>query len=655
MSSEDVQLLTRVVHSFGGGRREGQERMVDLVAHALDEDEHLVIEAGTGTGKSLGYLVPTMRRAVDDDYRVVVSTASLALQRQIVTKDAPQVNEHLDSKARVALLKGWSNYLCVHRVHGGYPDQDALFDDAPTETGREIIRLREWAEETETGDRDDLIPGVSDRSWNQVSVNTLECIGPSCPMREECFPNLAREKAREAHIVVTNHAMLGIHAATDNAILGEFDALIVDEAHDLTRIIRSQATRRISAPAITYRARKIRRIARISTQELEQCAQTVEDVLDGMEEGLITGRPEALVEALEVLAGSVRDVDRELRHSSSIEAAEKKLATATLADIADFLEMWARNPEETITWVSRSDDSPSYLNCAPLDVSRPIADRLFSEVPAVLTSATLQVGGRFDAIKVDTGLNLAGHTTVTADVGTPFELERQGILYVAAQLPPPQRSGVSDAQLDELIALAKASGGGVLALFSSRKGAEQGAEALRRTLDVPVLMQGEDQLPTLVAEFAADDDACLVGTMSLWQGIDVVGRACRLVTIDRIPFPVPSDPIIAARTRHVARQGRNAFVEVSLNSAALLMSQASGRLLRSSTDRGMIAILDSRVARKSYGSFIMRTLPKLWPTRDREVALASLKRLGTSANPGDCDEAVTDPKQSPSPPHEGEI
>lgn len=650
MSSEDIQLLTQVISSFGGGRREGQERMVNLVAHALDEDEHVVIEAGTGTGKSLGYLVPSMRRAVDSDCRIVVSTASLALQRQIVTKDAPQVNDQLNGQARVALLKGWSNYLCLHKVHGGYPDQDALFDDAPTETGREIIRLREWAEETETGDRDDLIPGVSDRSWNQVSVNTLECVGPSCPMRDECFPNRAREKAREAHIVVTNHAMLGIHAATDNAVLGEFDGLIVDEAHDLTRIIRSQATRRISAPAITYRARKIRRIARINTQELERCADTVEDVLDGLDEGLITVRPEALFEALDVLSGVVRDMERELRQSSTLEPAEKKLAAATLADLTDFVEMWTHNPEDTITWVSRSDDSPSYLNCAPLDVSRSIAERLLSDVPAILTSATLQVGGCFDAITIETGMNLASQTTVTADVGTPFELDRQGILYVAAQLPPPQRSGVSDAQLDELVALAQASGGGVLALFSSRKGAEQGAAALRDALNVPVFAQGEDQLPTLVAEFAADEDACLVGTMSLWQGIDVVGRACRLVTIDRIPFPVPSDPIIAARTRHVARQGRNAFVEVSLNSAALLMSQAAGRLLRSSTDRGMIAILDSRVATKSYGSFIMRTLPKLWPTRHRDIALASLRRLGSCGVMGTDRDATEDPCESSNSP-----
>ncbi|MDO5719138.1 MAG: ATP-dependent DNA helicase [Actinomycetaceae bacterium] len=632
MSSEDLQLLTRVVSRFGGARREGQERMVDLVAHALDENEHVVVQAGTGTGKSLGYLVPAMRRAVEAGYRVVVSTASVALQRQIVTKDAPQVNGQLDTPARVALLKGWSNYLCLHKVHGGYPDQEALFDDAPTEVGREIIRLRTWAEETDTGDRDDLVPGVSDRAWQQVSVNTLECIGPSCPMRDECFPNLAREDAKEAHVVVTNHAMLGIHAATDNAILGDFDALIVDEAHDLTRIIRSQATRRISAPTITYRARKIRRITGVNTQTLEQCAQTVEDILDGLDEGLMAVRPQELVEGLDLLGTQVRNIDREIRHSSTAEAAEKKLAGATLADITDFLEMWNRKPDDTITWISRSEDSPTYVNCAPLDVSRPIADRLLSDVPAVLTSATLQVGGRFDAIVIDTGMNLSDHTTVTADVGTPFDLERQGIVYVAGQLPAPQRSGVSDAQLDELVALAEASGGGVLALFSSRKGAEQGAEALREALDLPVLVQGEDQLSTLVAQFAADEDACLVGTMSLWQGIDVAGRACRLVTIDRIPFPVPSDPIIAARTRHVAKQGRNAFVEISLNSAALLMSQAAGRLLRSSSDRGMIAILDSRVASKSYGSFIMRTLPKLWPTQNRDVALASLRRLRSCHN-----------------------
>lgn len=627
MSADDQKLLNRVVEDFGGQRRPGQERMVEAVGHALDHDEHLVIQAGTGTGKSLGYLVPTMRRASEEGLRVVVSTATLALQRQVFLKDAPQVNDQLQPKARIALLKGWNNYLCLHKVHGGYPEEDTLFDDSPTETGREILRIRQWADETDTGDRDDLVPGVSDRAWSQMSVNTLECMGPSCPMRAECFPQRAREDAREAHLVITNHSMLGIHAATDNEILGDFDAIVVDEAHDLTRIIRSQATRRTSAPALKYRARRISRIARIDTAELDSSATALEAVLDGIDDGLMTVRPEALTEAVTVLDSAVTNCARAITDGSGVEPAEKKIAQATLSEIVDFLQAWHRDPEKTVTWVSRSDDSPSYLNCAPLDVSGPIADHLFAGVPAILTSATLQIGGRFDAAVFDTGLNLTSQETVTEDVGTPFELDRQGILYVAAHLPAPQRSGVSEEQLDELIALAEASGGGMLALFSSKKAAQQGAEALRCALDVPVFAQGDDQLPTLIQSFADDEDACLVGTLSLWQGIDVRGHSCRLVAIDRIPFPVPSDPIVAARTRHVARQGRNAFMEVSLNQAALLLSQAAGRLLRSSDDRGMIAILDSRVAHKSYGAYIMRTLPKLWPTRDRNRALASLRSL----------------------------
>ncbi|MDO5728890.1 MAG: ATP-dependent DNA helicase [Actinomycetaceae bacterium] len=627
MSDDDLKLLNRVVDAFGGDRRPGQERMVEAVGHALDYDEHLVIQAGTGTGKSLGYLVPAMRRAVEDGFRIVVSTATLALQRQVFLKDAPQVNDQMENRARIALLKGWNNYLCVHKVHGGYPDHDVLFDDTPTETGRDIIRLRKWAEETETGDRDDLIPGVSDRAWSQMSVSTLECIGPSCPMRAECFPQRARDEAREAHIVITNHAMLGIHAVTDNQILGDFDALIVDEAHDLTRIIRSQATRRLSSPSIKYRARRIARVASVDTSDLDASATSLDAVLEAMNDGLITLRSDALLEAVAVVESAVTSCARAIADRSGIEAAEKKIAQAALSEVSDFLTAWSRDPEKSVTWVSRSDDSPSFLNCAPLDVSGPIADGLFHDVPVILTSATLQVGGRFDATIFDTGLNLTEQATISHDVGTPFELGRQGILYVAAHLPPPERSGVSSEQLEELIALAQASGGGLLALFSSKKAAQQGADALRQALDVPVFVQGDDQLPSLIQSFAQDEDSCLVGTLSLWQGIDVRGRACRLVAIDRIPFPVPSDPIIAARTRHVARQGRNAFVEVSLNHAALLMSQAAGRLLRSADDRGMIAILDSRMARKSYGDYIMRTLPKLWPTRDREQALASLRTL----------------------------
>ncbi|MGI6785299.1 MAG: ATP-dependent DNA helicase [Gleimia sp.] len=626
--SPDLELLEKVVKSFNGDVREGQRKMVEAVADTLENTKHLLVEAGTGTGKSLGYLVPAMRRAATNGERIVVSTATLALQRQIVTKDAPQVNEVLDEPARVAVLKGWSNYLCLHKAQGGYPE-DSLFDaaDVASETGKEVIRLREWAQETETGDRDDLVPGVSDKAWRQVSVDTLECMGQTCPMRDECFAARARMDADDANIVVTNHSMLGIHAATENPICGEFDGLIIDEAHDLSRIIRNQATKSLSGPIVGYRARRLNRLATVDVGGLESAGEAFEAVLDGLDEGLITVRPESLVEAMQVLDSKIREADSDLEMSPA-EGAEKRMALSALSDLHNFMDAWSRDPEKMITWVSRSDDSgPSYLNCAPLDVAGPIARKLLAETPAILTSATMQLGGSFNAIGYETGIAFSDEEVETVDVGTPFDPPRQGILYIAEHLAPPGRGGVSTEALEELVELAKAAGGGVLALFSSRAAANQGAEALREALDVTVYAQGEDQIGTLVKNFAEDVDSCLVGTLSLWQGIDVRGWACRLVTIDRIPFPVPSDPVVQARTRHVAKQGRNAFREVSLNHAALLLSQGAGRLLRSRDDRGMVAILDSRLATKSYGSYLRKSLPLLWPTNDKVVARESLKRL----------------------------
>ena len=626
---KDIELLSRVIESFGGDVREGQRTMVEAVADALQDDATLLIQAGTGTGKSLGYLVPAMRRGHENDERILVSTATLALQRQILTKDAPQVNGQLDGEVRVAVLKGWRNYLCLQKAQGGYPDE-GLFDEADvaSDTGAEVVRLRAWAEETETGDRDDLVPGVSDRAWQQVSVDTLECLGQTCPMREECFAARARAQAEEAHVVVTNHSMLGIHAATENLVCGEFDALIIDEAHDLARIIRGQATLSLSGAMVNYRARRAARYAQIDTGPLEEAAHSLEAVLDGLDEGLIRTRPEQLLSAMRALDSGIRGALSGLEQST-VTGAERKLALAALNDLSQFMDRWDMDPQAVITWISRNDDARTFLNCAPLDVAGPIASRLLSEKPAILTSATLELGGSFDGIAYETGAAFAGGDLRSENVGSPFDPANQGILYVAAHLPPPSRGGVNSEILDELVDLVKASGGGALALFSSRAAAIEGARVLREQIDQEVFLQGEDQLGTLLQKFSHDVDSCLVGTLSLWQGIDVRGRACRLVTIDRIPFPVPSDPVVQARTAHVAKAGRNAFREVSLNHAALLLSQGAGRLLRSADDRGMVAILDSRIATRSYGSYLMRSLPQMWPTRDGEIARRSLENLRT--------------------------
>ncbi|MDO5060616.1 MAG: ATP-dependent DNA helicase [Actinomycetaceae bacterium] len=636
LDSPELELLGKVVASFQGAARQGQQQMVQTVADTLETDDLTMIQAGTGTGKSFGYLVPVMNRVARTGERVVVSTATLALQRQILEKDAPLVNAQLEKPVSVVALKGWHNYLCLHKLQGGYAEEYSLFSadwigeetaaKPSSKVGKEIIRVREWAEQTETGDRDDLVPGVSEQAWRQVSVPANECLGTTCPLREECFPALARDNAAQANVVVTNHTILGIHATSENKICGDFSALVVDEAHDLVRIVHSQATLQLHVGAALTRLRWVSRLTGADTVPLEKSLRGLEQLLEEYPEGLLRSRADDLQASMRLIDNDLRSLTQAIT-AANVEAAEKKLAHGALQTVTEFLSVWDRPVESTITWVTRRDEDPAVLNCVPLDVAKPIAFNLFSERAVVLTSATLQLGGSFAPIASEVGAYLCTDKPKTVDVGSPFAPEKQGILYVPRHLEPPLRSGLSEAQLAELESLCTASGGGMLGLFSSYRAVQQAAEYLRSKVDFNVLVQGDDQLSNLLHDFRTSASSCLLGTMSLWQGIDIKGQNCRLVVMDRIPFPVPSDPVVQARSDEAARKGMNPFQVVSLNQAALLMAQGAGRLLRSVDDRGMVAVLDSRLATRPYGGFIRRSLPAFWPTVDPQVAVAALERL----------------------------
>lgn len=668
--------LDLAVAALGGVPREGQRRMTEAVAEALRTGEHLMVQAGTGTGKSLGYLVPAVAHAVEAGERVVVSTATLALQRQVLTRDLPIVAEALTPSLgrapKVALLKGWQNYLCVHKIAGGYPPEDSatLFDIEPSagqtpvaadhpedagadrgatsgqRLGAEVVRLRQWAQETDTGDRDDLVPGVSERAWRQVSVTSLECLGQRCPMLAECFPEHARGLAREADVVVTNHAMLGIAASGSPGVLPEHSVLVVDEAHELTDRITSQATSELSAASIETAARLVRRNG-VPTSELDAAAAQLGAVLMDLPEGRFPrGLPDAARTAVEAVRDAARTLLTQLKPAAgdkeSAADGGRKVAQATLLVVFEIAERMAAGGAYDVLWSSRSADGAggrgagiTRLCIAPLNVSGLVRTNLLTERTGVLTSATLALGGTFEPLARTVGLagGSDGETPPWSaiDVGTPFDYARQGILYIARHLPAPGREPTTQTQLDEIAELITAAGGRTLGLFSSRRAALAAAEAMRERLDVPVLCQGDDQLPTLVAQFAADPETCLFGTLSLWQGVDVPGPSCQLVLIDRIPFPRPDDPIGSARTEAVAAAGGNGFMQVSAAHAALLLAQGAGRLIRSSQDRGVVAVLDPRLATARYGSFLTRSMPGLWPTTDRDTVTAALRRLAASA------------------------
>lgn len=653
--------LDEAVRRLRGAPRPGQVEMAARVADALETRTHLLVQAGTGTGKSLGYLVPVMVRAVDAGERAVVSTATLALQRQILTRDAPLAADAVEvvtgSRPGVALLKGWQNYVCRHRLEGGYPDDEgALFSAGEATTagrigeagrrsvGEQVVRLREWAADTTTGDRDDLVPGVSDRAWAQVSVSRAECLGPSCPLREECFPELARAAAAEADVVVTNHAMLGIAAAGNPGVLPEHRVLVVDEAHELVERVRSQSTVSLSAAAVMRVAATARRGASVLVTELESAGRRLQLSLADLPDGrLRDGPPPVLHEALVVLDAAARQVLADVREAAKAGrkgadaggAGGVALARTAVSDLVGAIERMTSDSvreHRDVAWVERPrmGTEPPRLTLAPVDVAASVADSLLGDRAAVLTSATLALGGGFEPMARALGLTLAAGQWDGADVGTPFDYARQGILYTPTHLPRPGR-GISEAVLDEILALTEASGGGMLGLFSSRRAAEEAAGVLRGATALTVYAQGDDQLPTLVEAFAAEEDSCLVGTLSLWQGVDVPGRACRLVIIDRIPFPRPDDPVAQARSEAVAAGGGNGFMSVSAAHAALLLAQGAGRLIRRSEDRGVVAVLDSRLRTARYGAFLARSMPGLWPTRDRDVVLGALARLAATS------------------------
>ena len=644
-----LEALDGAVGRLGGGPRRGQREMTRRVARAIASGTHLLAQAGTGTGKSLAYLVPAMIHAVDDGERAVVSTATLALQRQILTRDAPLAADAVEAltgrRPVVALLKGWQNYLCRHRVAGGYPDDDdALFaasDAGPragaASLGEQVVRLREWAGRTATGDRDDLVPGVSDRAWAQASVSRAECLGPACPFHDDCFPAAAREAAARADVVVTNHAMLGVVVAGNPGVLPEHDLLVVDEAHALADRVRSQGAASLSAAAVARVAATARKHASAVVSDLEAAGQGLQAALAALPDGrLSAGPPPVLAEALAALDGAARGVLTGVREAAGAkgggaDAGGAALARTAVSDLVDVVERMTSDSvaqHRDVAWVERPrmGAEPPRLTLAPIDVAGPVADALFDERVAVLTSATLALGGGFEPMARDLGLTLAEAPWEGVDVGTPFDYARQGILYTPTHLARPGR-GISEAALDEVLALTEASRGGMLGLFSSRRAAEEAAGVLRGATDLTVYAQGEDQLPALVEAFAADEDACLVGTLSLWQGVDVPGRTCRLVIIDRIPFPRPDDPVAQARSEAVAAAGGNGFMSVAATHAALLLAQGAGRLIRRAEDRGVVAVLDPRLRTARYGSFLARSMPPLWPTRDRDVVLGALGRL----------------------------
>lgn len=661
-------ILGAAVEAIGGAPRDGQRAMAEAISTAFERGDHLLVQAGTGTGKSLGYLAPALAHLAENPQsRVVVATATLALQAQLANSDIPAAVKAASTVTgrtiTSAVLKGRSNYVCLLRAREGQDGgQSTLLGggelaerlresaaDATSVLGAEVVALREWAEEEASdgglADRDDA-PTHTPAAWAQVSVPVRECLGAAqCPFGAECFVERSRDIARASQLVVTNHALLAIDAMHGGTALPEHDLLVIDEAHELVSRVTGAASHELSP-------QQVERVAKRCLPWLDddlgleflETADTLRSALDAAPVERVTDPDGELALTLQL----IREVSR--RAVSALgggdDDSDKKQASAAAKEVLDVADQMASMKPTDVVWVSERERFGRWLVVAPLDVALLMRDKIFAETPAVLTSATLKLGGEFETVARSVGLwrdeRLDGRDDEpdedavgwrALDVGSPFDYSSQGILYVARHLPPPGRDGIGAEALAEVAELLWAADGRTLGLFASQRNAEAAARHCREELpDKTILCQGDAQLSELTRRFIADPQASLFGTLSLWQGVDVPGDTCQLVIIDKIPFPRPDEPLLQARQRAVAEAGGNGFMAVAAAHAALLLAQGSGRLIRRTTDRGVVAVLDPRLRTARYGGYLRSSMPPFWSTTDREVAVAALRRLAQAAS-----------------------
>ena len=658
--------LDVAVTAIGGQPRAGQIEMAEAVANALSDRHHLLVQAGTGTGKSLAYLVP----ALVHGKKVLVATATLALQRQLIERDLPKIKAALDKELKrdisFAIYKGVGNYVCLQKMNNAANDPEGEMILEISSLEADAKRLRAWAQSpSASGDRDDA-PEVDRRVWAANSVSGRECIGAdACPSGAKCFAALAKAKAQTADIVVTNHTLLAIEIVDSHPILPERDAIILDEAHEFMDRTTQAVTEELTAARVSRAANMARKHMPGKASDglakaAEKFASAISDyALDIKTDLNKTARLDELPAQLEAPLRGIKDsvaainalitADSEILDPNSM--AERARVKGALNEIAHTASKLLKPGATHVLWF---DPTFSTLYLAPLVVSDVLRRNLLTQTPVIATSATLTVGKSFDVIARNIGFIIADKTSDNEDgvqesveqdkdaqvdpsnlqildVGSPFDFTNQGMLYLPKDLPEPGRDGPSKEVLTELGELIQAAGGRTLALFSSWRGVEMADEHLRDVLaelKIPIITQRRgDSVGPLVDKFAKDERSILLGTISLWQGIDVPGPACTLVVIDRIPFPRPDEPVLSARAAEADAAGGSGFMQISLPRAALLLAQGTGRLIRSLDDRGVVAILDSRIVNKRYGSILLNSMPPFWRTNDGEVIKDALRRL----------------------------
>lgn len=601
--------------------RTGQQEMARLVANAVATKRHLVVQAGTGIGKTLAYLVPTLTSGKS----VVVATATKALQDQLASKDLPFLAEHLDVDFDWAVLKGRSNYVCLQRLSEmADPDQGLLeLDDMAVVTKAHVKKLADWAASSPTGDIAELDWTPVDLAVRAVTVGSDECPGADqCPQGAGCFAENARRRAQAADVVVVNTHLYGLNVASDNAILPDHDVVVFDEAHVLEDIMSDTVGAEVSPGrfiALSATIRKILDDPRI-VGDVAALGETLRDALsEHVGERLSSPLPDSIQDPLNDARLTLARANEALLaiETTNEDAKQRRLRAQTMTGRSiQQLDIAIEGREGYVAFVSGSRDNPR-LEIAPLDVGPTMAEAVWKQRTAILTSATIP-----SSLAKRVGIDQADADI--ADVGSPFDYETNSMLYCAIHLPNPNSPDFRSKANDELEALITAAGGRTLALFTSYRAMDEAAEAMKDRLDNPILTQRDMPKTALVKAFADDPATCLFATAGLFQGVDVPGSTLSLVVIDRIPFPRPDDPLLSARRDQL---GRSAFAEIDIPRASMMLAQAAGRLIRSSTDTGVVAVMDPRLGTANYRWDIVKALPPMKRTRHRAEVEAFLEKI----------------------------
>lgn len=602
--------------------RPGQASMAREISSAIATGRHLIAQAGTGTGKSLGYLVPVALSAK----RTVVATYTKALQDQLARFDLPLVarivREELGRELTFSVLKGRSNYVCLQRLDElSEKSQRELELDRPSADA--LKKVTRWASESDTGDVGDIDWSISDQLWRQVSVTSEECPGArKCPRGDDCFAERARMTAQESDVIVVNTHLYALDVASDGAILPDHEVVVFDEAHQLEDVVSSSASVSIGPGRIGSFANTIRSViaddalfGRFGRASTSLTNALVPHVGERVRLPLEPSIAEALVE-LRLCADDALTAVQEI--SSSNETVKQKAlrAVTTATRVIEQVDACLSIGPTYVAWVSGTKDRPQ-LEIAPLDVAPLLSERVWNRRTAILTSATIPA-----SLPQRVGIDMA--TCDAIDVGSPFDYDNSGYIYCAKHLPAPNEPGRDDAVNDEIIELMTAAGGRTLALFTTYRAMHLAADAAAHRTPFPILRQDDLPKMALVEAFSDDPDACLFATAGFFQGVDVPGETLSLVIIDKIPFPRPDDPLLSARREAI---GQTAFSDIDIPIAATQLAQAAGRLIRTSSDRGVVAILDPRLATKSYGRRLGAQLPSLKRTITRDDVVRYLSDL----------------------------